>query len=233
MVSCPVARGAVRRRLRDRLRLLGGARQIELDRRAETFLAVDLDVAARLLDEAVHHAQSQPGAFADLLGGEERLEHLVAQRGRNAGAGVADRDHDIGSGLRLGVLLRVGVVEHDVAGLQRELAAARHGVARIDREVEHRGHQLAAVDQRRPGLVLEHRLDLDLLAERRPQQARGLDHQGVDVGLVRLQRLLARKGEQLTGQVGAARGRLVDQPRDGGELRPVGDALRRGSRSCR
>ena len=40
----------------------------------EAGLAVDRDVAVRLLDEAVHHAQAKPGALADLLGGEERLE---------------------------------------------------------------------------------------------------------------------------------------------------------------
>ena len=85
----------------------------------------------------------------------------------------------------------------------------------------------------RPGLVLEHRFDLDLLAERRPQQLRGSMHQRVDVGLARLQRLLAREGEQMLGQLGAARRRLVDHPGDGGKLRLVGDALRPGFRSCR
>ena len=37
----------------------------------------------------------KPGALADRLGGEERLENLVADRFRNAGAGVAHRDHHI------------------------------------------------------------------------------------------------------------------------------------------
>src|SRR5262249_36513094 len=70
--------------------LLAGARQVDLDGRAVTFLAVDLDVAARLLDQPVDHAEAETGALADLLGGEERLEHLVHDGGGNAAAGVAD-----------------------------------------------------------------------------------------------------------------------------------------------
>ena len=62
------------------------------------------------------------------------------------------------------------------------------------------------------GLVLEHRFDLDLLAERRPQQFGGVDDQRVDVDLARLQRLLAGEGEQMLGQIGAACGGLVDHP---------------------
>ncbi len=42
-----------------RLRLAERRRQIELDGRALSFFAVDLDVSAGLLDEAVDHAQSE------------------------------------------------------------------------------------------------------------------------------------------------------------------------------
>ena len=62
-----------------RLLQSGRARQVDLDGRAVAFLAVDLDVAAGLLDEAVHHAEAEAGALADLLGGEEGLEHPFEQ----------------------------------------------------------------------------------------------------------------------------------------------------------
>ena len=52
-------------------------RQIHLDRRAVALLAVDLDVAGGLLDEAVDHAEAEAGALAGSLRGEERIEHLV------------------------------------------------------------------------------------------------------------------------------------------------------------
>ena len=54
-----------------------------------------LDVAARLLDEAVDHAQPEAGALAGRLGGEERLERALDHLRAHAGAGVADRDHDV------------------------------------------------------------------------------------------------------------------------------------------
>src|SRR5439155_2112319 len=77
------------------------ARQIDFDRRAVFFLTVNLDVSTRLLDEAVDHAQPEAGSLAHLLGREERLEHLVANRRRDALAGVLHGDHHITSGLNL------------------------------------------------------------------------------------------------------------------------------------
>ena len=56
-------------------------RQINLDRRALAELAVDLDVAAGLLDEAIDLRQAKPGAVTDFLGGEERLEGLGERLG--------------------------------------------------------------------------------------------------------------------------------------------------------
>src|SRR5581483_3331645 len=54
--------------------LPGRSGEIQLDARSVTDLAVDLGMAAGLLDEAVDHAETQPGALADLLGREERFE---------------------------------------------------------------------------------------------------------------------------------------------------------------
>ena len=48
-------------RARDVFRGLLGARQIEAHGRTVTDLAVNFDVPSRLLDEAEHHGQSQPG----------------------------------------------------------------------------------------------------------------------------------------------------------------------------
>ena len=52
------------RRALDLLGVADEARQINLDRGAGAGLAIDLDVAARLLDEAVDLAQAEPGALA-------------------------------------------------------------------------------------------------------------------------------------------------------------------------
>ena len=188
-------------------------------------LAVDLDVAARLLDEAVHHAQPQAGALADILGGEERLEHFFQNVRRHAAAGVAHRDHHVGARAHLRVRLRIGLVEDDVAGFERELAAVRHRVARIDRKIEQCGGELCRIGDGAPDIVFQHRLDLDLLAERRAQQVRGIARKRIRIDRARLERLAAREGEQLMRQLGAARRGLVDHPGDRGELRPVLHAL--------
>src|SRR5258708_4829256 len=67
----------------------GTFRQIDLHRRAMTDCAVDPDVAVRLLDEAVDHAETEPGTLADILGREERLEDAIQHVLRHALSGVA------------------------------------------------------------------------------------------------------------------------------------------------
>ncbi len=67
-------------------------------------------------------------------------------------------------------------------------------------------------------------LDLDLLAERRPQQFRDIENGAVDVDVARLQCLPAGKGEQMLDQFGAAIGGIVDQGRHVQQIRAVGKA---------
>src|SRR6185437_6022631 len=73
-------------------------RQIHAHRRALAFFAVDLDMACRLLDEAVDHGETEPRALARALRGEERIEHPVEDRRRDAITGVAHGDHDMAAG---------------------------------------------------------------------------------------------------------------------------------------
>ncbi len=66
------------------------ARQEDAEGRALADARIDEDEAAGLLDDAVDHGEAEPGALADLLGGEEGLEDLVDDLRRDAGAGVLD-----------------------------------------------------------------------------------------------------------------------------------------------
>ena len=203
----------------------GSRRQIELHRRAMPLLAVDVDVAVRLFDEAVDHAETEPRPLSNVLGGEERLEHLVEQAAGDSLAGVAHRDHDVVAGLDLAAHARVVLVEYDVPGFERQLAAIRHRVTGVESQIENRGRELAGVDQRRRGIVRQHRFDFDLFAKRRAQQPRGVDDQGVDVSVARLQRLPARERQQMPGQISPPRRGGADHVGDLDEFRPILDRV--------
>src|SRR5262245_3367357 len=71
----------------------GGQRQGDLETCSFAEFAFDVDVAAVVADDAVADGEAQPGPFADLLSGEERVVDLRQVFGRNAEAGVADFDH--------------------------------------------------------------------------------------------------------------------------------------------
>ena len=198
-----------------------GLRQIDRERRAAAFFGFDLDAAAGLLDEAEHHAEPETRALADLLGREERIEDAFEDRLRNPRAGIGDLDLDIVAGIAGADRDGFADAEHHIARRQRQPAPIRHRVAGVDREVEQRRGELPAVGEGQPDVAVELPHDLDLLVEGRQQQLCELFEQGVDVDLGRLQRLLARKGEQARGQGGAAVGRLADQLGDGRKRRVV------------
>ena len=94
-------------------------------------------------------------------------------------------------------------VEKGHAGFEDELAAIRHRVAGVEREIENGGRKLTGIDGRHACFVFKRRFDLDLLAERGPQQLGGVDDQLIDVGLPRLQRLLAGERKQMLGKIRA------------------------------
>ena len=71
------------------------------------------DVAAALLDDAVDDRQAEAGAFALLLGREERLEQLGARLLVDAGAGVADAQPRVAAGAPFDVRDRCRFVELD------------------------------------------------------------------------------------------------------------------------
>ena len=53
-------------------------------------LARDFDPAVVLRDDAVNRGEAEAGAFADFLGGEERLEDVAERLGVHAAAGVGE-----------------------------------------------------------------------------------------------------------------------------------------------
>ena len=89
---------------------------------------------AGLPGEAVDLAEAEPGALADRLGREERLEDLGEDGGRHALAGVADADHGVVAGLDLAGGGEIGGGADDaVSRLDDQRPAARHRIARVHR----------------------------------------------------------------------------------------------------
>src|SRR3546814_14425257 len=83
--------------------LLGDRRQVDREGGALPHGAVDEDVAAGLLHDAIDGGEAEAGAGADLLGREEGIEDAVDDIRRDAGAGVLHlhdgvvaRRHEIG-----------------------------------------------------------------------------------------------------------------------------------------
>jgi hypothetical protein len=114
-------------------------------------LALDVDLAARLLGEAVDLAEAQARALVDRLGGEERFEDLHQRLGRHAGAVVGDVDGD--EGAAGGGMATDGGHAAGVARRDPDRPAARHRVPGVDDHVEDRGVELA-------GIGLDHVLGL-------------------------------------------------------------------------
>ena len=98
-------------------------------------LAVDIDEAVVLLDDAVNRGQPQAGAFAHLLGGEKRLEQIVQGLMIHAAAVVADGQQHIIAGDKARVMGAVVLVESDVARFDGDFASVRDGVPGVDAEV--------------------------------------------------------------------------------------------------
>jgi hypothetical protein len=145
-----------------------------------------------------------------LLGRKERIENPVADRLGNPDAGVDNLDHDIitrtdPAGRRL--LL----AQLDIARRERQISSGWHGIPGVDREVDQRRTELGGIDQRRPGMIAQIGLDIDLSPQRRRQQFDDLVDQRIDVDLHRAQRLLPGKGEQVCREFCRPIGDVADQ----------------------
>src|SRR3546814_13019591 len=98
--------------------------------------AVDEDVAAGLLHDAIDGGEAEAGAGADLLGREEGLEDAVDDIRRDAGAGVLHLNAGVVP-RRHGLVLPLARPLHPlVAGPHGQPAASVHGAPRVDRAVD-------------------------------------------------------------------------------------------------
>jgi hypothetical protein len=190
-------------------------------------LAIDADVAARLLDKAVHHREPKAGAFAPRFGGEEGLEDFIENVRGDSAAGIRDAQQHVLTGLDVAELRRIGVVEIGIGGFDRQMAAARHRGLGIQGKVEQDALDLMRVGEGRPKPRCENRLDADILSKGAAKDLKHIGDEPVEIDPHRFERLAAGKGEQalreLRRAVGALYGRLH-------RLRELGGKVARGLR---
>ena len=102
--------------------------QVDFKGAAFAGLAVNADEAAMGLNDGMGGGQSQPGALADIPGGEEWFEDTLEIIRGNAMAGVDDAGAEVGTG---------------------------HGIAGVDDEVENNLMELGGVSGDGPEIVYE------------------------------------------------------------------------------
>ncbi len=68
-----------------------------------SYLRRHVNRAAEIGDDAVHQRKAKAGAITDTFGGEERIEHALEHRGRDAAAGIADREAHVAAGAQCAV----------------------------------------------------------------------------------------------------------------------------------
>src|SRR5207248_11557166 len=118
-----------------RARIVVTRRQVEPHGGSVPELAVELDMAARLLHEAVDHAQAEPAAGAGPLRGVEWLEGALPHLLCHPGAGIRDRQRYVSAGRDLAIGGCEILVDDCPCGLDDEPTSIRHGVARIERQI--------------------------------------------------------------------------------------------------
>ena len=186
------------------------ARQIDAEHGAASHRAVAEDEPARLLDEAIHHRQAEPGALADLLGGEEGLEDLVDDLLRDTCAGILDLDQHIVRHRHLALAGGLDLAGRHVARADRQLATVRHGVTGVHRQVDDDLLELGQVGAHRPQVPPVPHVELDPLPEQPLQQHAELGQDLAEMHHLRPQGLPPRERQQLPHEPGGPVGVLLD-----------------------
>src|SRR6266516_830185 len=158
--------------------------------RAAADLALDTDVTAALLDDAVHSRQAETGAAVTVLRREERFEEPDADLGWNTGAGVLDRQLDVVAWLDA-LAPRDLRADRHVRRFECHDAAVWHRVARVDYQVQDDLENLSGIRLNGPQLVRKTALEHDAVAHQPLQSSASAREHVVQVEDLVLQPLSA------------------------------------------
>ena len=167
---------------------LPNARQVNLERRAAPWFAVDPDVSVALLDDPIDRREPQPCPVAWPFGGEEGLKDVGLGLRGHADPGVTDRQHHVRARMYIDVAPRVGRIQLCIGRLEGEPAPFGHGIAGVGGQVHHDLLDLARVGFHVAERRVERRHQSDVLPDQPSQhlghirhdcteiQHRGLEH---------------------------------------------------------
>src|SRR5579862_4283000 len=166
--------------------------------------------SAVLPNDAVNRGEPETGAFAQFLGGEERLENAVDGGRVHSRSRVGDRKHHVVAGARERLVSTVFRVEDDKRGLDEQGATFGHGVASVDAEIHQHLLDLGGVGADQGERWSENGLDFDIAANHFFEEVESFGDALVQVDIARLENLAASKSQQLTSERGCTLRLLMD-----------------------
>ena len=167
-------------------------------------IAIDPDFASRLSGKSEHLAQSQPGAFSYFLGREKGLEDVGQRVCRDAAAAIGDRHGDIIS-IDLRVITRQSNPRFHA---DRERALSVHCIAAVYGKIDQCRVELAPVRVDVAFIVGKFGHDASLRAAQRLNYITDTGNTMSDIEHFGVERLTARKRQQLTGELDCPIGRI-------------------------
>ena len=96
------SRQLTRRFRRERGHLAGGG-QPDREGGAGSQLGRDVNYTTEIGDDTMHQGEAKAGAVPDTFRGEERIEHALEHRGRNAAAGITHQEAHVAAGTQRAV----------------------------------------------------------------------------------------------------------------------------------
>src|SRR5215472_735075 len=106
------------------------SRQVDLENRPFSQFAVNPDVSAALLYDAIDRGEPESRTLPELLGGKKWIKNLRLRLTVHTAAGIRNANHYVGAGDGGRMLLLVGFIELSIGELDGQTATIGHGVSR-------------------------------------------------------------------------------------------------------
>ena len=188
----------------------GGDGQEDLEGRADTDFALDLDPALVLFNDSVNRGESKAGTLADFLRRKERFEKVAEDFGFDAATSIGDGETN--EGTRAGFRIILGDFGRDIsgAGFDDQLSTTRHRIAGIDAEIDDDLLDGATVGMNLRQIGTAIGFEKDVFADEFPEHCAGALDDFAEIDAAELHDLLAAESEQLPDEIGSPLGGLAD-----------------------